>query len=116
MPIAPTADPATRTYLAKFSLPEADWHALIAESPRLIPGEALALTDVLAAFTAGSAWVSHLEGVSGTIEVGKAADLVVLDRDLYAERPERIGDARVLLTCVEGAAVHEDPELEAGRA
>ena len=76
----------------------------------------IALVVFLAAFTAGSAWVSHLEGVSGTIEVGKAADLVVLDRDLYAERPERIGDARVLLTCVEGAAVHEDPELEAGRA
>ena len=38
----------------RFSLPEADWHALIAESGRLVPGEALALTDSLwAGFRAG---------------------------------------------------------------
>ena len=40
-----------------------------------------------------------------------AADLVVLDRDVFAEAPGRIGDTRVLLTLVEGAAVHEDPAL-----
>jgi predicted amidohydrolase YtcJ len=45
--------------------------------------------------------------------VGKLADLVVLDRDIARERPERLGDARVLLTLVEGEAVHEDPALEA---
>lgn len=38
----------------RFALPEADWRALIAESPKLIPGEALALTDSLwAGFRAG---------------------------------------------------------------
>jgi predicted amidohydrolase YtcJ len=80
----------------------------------LLPDEAITLTDVLGAFTAGSAFVSHLEGTSGTVEVGKAADLVVLDRDVFAEAPGRIGDTRVLLTLVEGAAVHEDPALEGG--
>ncbi|HEX9043685.1 MAG TPA: amidohydrolase family protein, partial [Candidatus Limnocylindrales bacterium] len=79
----------------------------------LLPAQAITLTDVLAAFTAGSAYVSHLDGLSGTIEVGKAADLVVLDRDVFAEAPGRIGDARVLLTLVEGVAVHEDRALEA---
>ena len=41
-------------------------------------------------------------------------DLVVLDRDLYAADRRTIGDARVLLTLVEGEVVHEDPALERG--
>ena len=47
-----------------------------------LPGEALTLIDALAAFTNGSAWVNHLDASTGSIEVGKLADLVVLDRDL----------------------------------
>jgi predicted amidohydrolase YtcJ len=79
-----------------------------------LPAEALSLTDALAAFTNGSAWVNHLEDSTGTIEVGKLADLVALDRDLYAADRRTIGDARVLLTLVEGEVVHEDPALERG--
>jgi predicted amidohydrolase YtcJ len=77
-----------------------------------LPKEALALTDALAAFTNGSAWVNHQEDTTGSIEPGKLADLVVLDRDLYAADQRTIGDARVLLTLVEGDVVHEDPALE----
>jgi predicted amidohydrolase YtcJ len=77
-----------------------------------MPGEALSLTDSLAAFTNGSAWINHHEELTGSIEVGKLADLVVLDRDLYATDRRTIGDTRVLLTLVEGQVVHEDPALE----
>jgi len=79
-----------------------------------LPAEALSLTDALAAFTNGSAWVNHLEDSTGTIEVGKLADLVVLDRDLYAADRRTIGVARVLLTLVEGEVAREDPALERG--
>jgi predicted amidohydrolase YtcJ len=41
------------------------------------------------------------------VEVGKLADLVVLDRDIEAEEPGRVGDATVLLTLMEGVAVHD---------
>lgn len=78
-----------------------------------IPEEALDLPEALAAFTIGSAWVNHLDDETGSIEAGKLADMVVLDRDLFALDAGFIGDARVLLTLVEGATVHEDPALEA---
>ena len=81
-------------------------------APPFLPGEALSLTDALAAFTNGSAWVNHLEASTGSIEVGKLADLAVLDRDLYAADRRTVGDTRVLLTLVEGEVVHEDPALE----
>ena len=73
--------------------------------------EALDLVDVLAAFTIGSAYVNHLDGETGSVEVGKLADLVVLDRDIEAEAPGRIGDAKVLLTLSEGVAVHDAGQL-----
>ena len=77
-----------------------------------IPSEALTLEDALAAFTHGSAYVNHLDAVTGTIEVGKLADLVVLDRDLDHLDGTPLGDVQVLLTLIEGEAVFEAGELE----
>ena len=79
-----------------------------------LPAESIDLPEALAAFTVGSAWVNHLDGVAGSIEVGKAADLVVLDRDILGPEAGHLGDSRVLLTLVDGTAVHEDGGLEAG--
>ena len=83
-------------------------------APPFLPAEALDLPEALAAFTIGAAYVNHLDEVTGSIEVGKLADLVVLDRDLFAPDAGPIGDARVILTLVEGQAVHEDAALEGG--
>jgi predicted amidohydrolase YtcJ len=80
--------------------------------PPFLPDEAIDLETALRAFTMGSAWASHRDTTTGSIEVGKLADLVVMDRDIARERANRLGDARVLLTLVEGEAVHEHPELE----
>jgi len=77
-----------------------------------LPEEALDLPEALAAFTIGSAWVNHLDHLTGTIEVGKLADLAVLDRDIFGPDAGPIGDTRVLLTLIEGEAVHEDRALE----
>jgi predicted amidohydrolase YtcJ len=78
--------------------------------PPFLPHESLDLFDVLAAYTTGSAWVNHLDLETGSIEAGKLADLTVLDRDLFAaDAAHRIGSAEVLMTLVEGQAVHEAP-------
>ncbi len=82
------------------------------DAPPFQPAQALDLTTALAAFTNGSAWANHLDGETGSIEPGKLADLVVLDRDISRADLRTIGDTRVLLTLIEGVPVHEDPALE----
>jgi hypothetical protein len=71
------------------------------------PDQRLDLDTTLMAYTTGSAWVSRFETETGTIEVGKLADLVVLDRDLRAIPEGMVGDAKVRLTLVEGVVVYE---------
>ncbi|MFJ9516696.1 amidohydrolase [Kitasatospora sp. NPDC101801] len=69
------------------------------------PEQALTLAQALTAYTAGSAWANHLDDVTGTVEVGKYADLVVLDRDPFEHPAEEIGLTRVLRTYLDGRAV-----------
>ncbi len=64
------------------------------------PDERVSVADAVAAFTAGSAYVNHLDNETGSIEKGKAADLVVLDRNIF--ECESIGDAAVMMTIVDG--------------
>ena len=77
-----------------------------------LPDERLELIDALAAFTTGSAYVNHLDDETGSIEVGKLADLAVLDRDLFDRGAGAIGEARVVGTFVDGVAVFEDAALD----
>lgn len=76
----------------------------------LLPDERLELIDALAAFTGGSAYVNHLDA-TGSLEVGKLADLAVIDRDLFDRACGAIGEASVVATFVEGSSVFEDPAL-----
>jgi predicted amidohydrolase YtcJ len=77
-----------------------------------LPDERLDLIDALAAFTIGSAYVNHLERETGTLEVGKLADLAVIDRDLFDRGAGTVFDARVVGTFVEGVPVYEDAALD----
>jgi len=82
------------------------------DQPPFLPAESLTLVEAFEAFTSGSAYVNHLDDVTGTLEAGKLADLVVLDRDLFGPEAGSPGGARVLLTLSEGQVVFEDPGLE----
>lgn len=72
-----------------------------------LPTERIDLGAALAAFTIGSAYVNHGEHETGSIEVGKQADLVVLDRNLFGHPAGEIALAQVDLTIVNGAIVHD---------
>lgn len=76
------------------------------EYDAFLPEQAIDLATSLTAYTAGSAWVNHLDDTTGTIEVGKLADLALLDRDPFAGPADRIGATRVLQTFVEGERVY----------
>jgi predicted amidohydrolase YtcJ len=65
----------------------------------------LAAAAVLRAATIDAAWVLHREDVTGSIEPGKFADFIVLDRDPLAIDPEAIAGTRVLRTVVGGRTV-----------
>ena len=73
-----------------------------------LPAERINLPEALAAFTINAAYVNRLEKTTGSIEVGKLADLVVLDHNLFAIKPTQIGKSHVLVTLFEGKTVHGD--------
>ena len=82
--------------------------------PAWIGEERASLAAMLAAYTIGSAYAAYNEHLTGSLEVGKSADLIVLDHDLFAIAPDRISETTVLLTLFEGREVWRDPELPAG--
>ena len=71
-----------------------------------LPRERVDLETALRAFTMGSAWANHLDEKTGSITVGKLADVVVLDRDVFSLPSFEIGLARVDMTFVDGEVVH----------
>ena len=62
----------------------------------------------IASFTINGAYANFMESETGSIEVGKKADLVVLERNLFDIPTEEIGDVKVLMTMFEGKAVLRD--------
>lgn len=81
--------------------------------PAWLADERVDLPLMLAAYTINGAYVNFQEAETGSIEVGKAADLIVLDRNLFEVPKEEIHHARVLLTLLDGKAVYRDPDYEA---
>jgi len=78
-----------------------------ADQEVFLPDERIDLPTAIAAFTMGSAYVNHLDDVTGSIEVGKQADLVVLSRNLFQGPGDRIAENQVELTLVDGKVVFE---------
>ena len=75
----------------------------------LLPDERIDLGSAIAAHTIGAAYASFLDATTGSIEPGKLADLVVLDRDLFGLPPAGYLEARVRLTLAAGATVYAAP-------
>jgi predicted amidohydrolase YtcJ len=77
--------------------------------PPLGPDQRVDLMTALDAFTRGSAFVNHLDDSTGSIRPRMLADLAVIDRDPFAPGAGPVGDAKVILTSVEGEPVFADP-------
>ena len=73
----------------------------------LWPEQALDLEPTLEIYTINGAQALRLGDVTGSIEVGKSADIIVLDRNLFDIPADEIADTKVLTTYFEGRPVHE---------
>jgi predicted amidohydrolase YtcJ len=74
--------------------------------PPLGEGQAIGIHEALSLYTANSAWLSFSEKERGTLEVGKLADWVELDRDIMQCHPEDIRDIQVRCVVIDGEIVH----------
>jgi predicted amidohydrolase YtcJ len=101
-----TADPLEEMHVGVNRKMPADYPYRVERDEVFLPDERIDLPSALAGFTIGSAHVNHLDDVTGSIEEGRYADLVVLDRDLFAHPVDEISSARVHLTYVEGERVY----------
>jgi predicted amidohydrolase YtcJ len=102
-------DPLEEMHVAVNRTEPGNYAYASAEDPMepFLPDERIDLPSAVAAFTIGSAYVNHLDHETGSIEAGKLADLVVLDRDIFAEPVDAIADANVAYTFLEGTKLYE---------
>jgi predicted amidohydrolase YtcJ len=77
----------------------------------LWPSERVTVQQMIASFTLNGAKANFLDTSTGSIKVGKSADLIVLNRDITTVNPTLIGDTRVMLTLFKGDAVYRDSQL-----
>jgi predicted amidohydrolase YtcJ len=70
-----------------------------------VPEQKITVEEALRAYTAGAAYAEFAGGEKGSLERGKLADFVLIDRDLTRVPPETIRDARVMMTVVGGQVV-----------
>ena len=71
------------------------------------PGQQISRQQALYAYTRANAWYLNRENDLGSIEVGKLADLVVLDRDYFSVSDAKMRGTRPVLTVVDGKVVYD---------
>ena len=76
-----------------------------------VPEQKITVEQALRAYTVDAAYASFEEGIKGSIERGRLADLVIIDRDITQAAPETIRDARIAKTIVGGRVVFEAASL-----
>ncbi len=71
-----------------------------------VPEQRIGVEDALRAYTRGAAFAGFQADRLGSLEAGKLADLVIIDRDLFAIAPETIPESRIVATVVGGRMVY----------
>lgn len=71
------------------------------------PEQAFTKEETLRAYTIWGAYAAHQEDLTGSIEVGKWADLTFIDVDILNASPEEILNGKVLKTMINGKIVYE---------
>ena len=80
-----------------------------------VPEQKITVIEALRAYTIDAAYASYEEDIKGSIEVGKLADLVILDSDLRNSDPAEIRNVSVKMTLVGGEVVYSANQGERGQ-
>jgi predicted amidohydrolase YtcJ len=99
-------NPLEEIHVAVNRMMPPDYPYRVEQAEVFLPDERLDLPTAIAGFTMGSAFVNHMERDTGSIEVGKYADLAVVNRNLFAHPADEIAEASVDMTFVEGERVY----------
>lgn len=83
-------------------------YELFKDLPAALPNECVSLKEALQAHTIHVAYQAHLEKVTGSIEVGKSAELVVLDSNIETTPADQIQDIKVLETVFKGKTIFKN--------
>jgi predicted amidohydrolase YtcJ len=70
------------------------------------PSEKLTLSEILRGYTLDSAWGARRENELGSLEVGKFADIVIMDRDIFSVSHQDIKETKVAMTIFDGEVVY----------
>lgn len=79
--------------------------ALAPDGPVLNENERVSVATMIDAYTINAAWLMHHETITGSVEVGKRADIVVLDRNLFEIPVTEINEAQVVETLLDGETI-----------
>ena len=71
------------------------------------PDQRVSLQQMIDAFTRNNAYFLRDEAITGTLEVGKCADLVVLEQDLFEVPVGELHNVKVCLTMADGVITHQ---------
>lgn len=77
------------------------------ESLVLAPEEKLSAEDMVEIFTKGNAYALQMEDITGSIEVGKCADFVILEKNIFEVPAKDIYKVKVVQTISEGKVIYE---------
>ncbi len=73
------------------------------------PQERVDVQTALEAYTVNNAWAAGEEEIKGSLEVGKLADIVVLDKNIFEIEPQLIKTTEVVFTLLGGRIIYERP-------
>jgi predicted amidohydrolase YtcJ len=72
-----------------------------------VPSQRLTVAQAVEGYTIDAAYAGHLEKTEGSLETGKVADVIMIDRNIFEVDPHTIDQTKVVLTIVGGKIVYE---------